>query len=59
MSIRRLENKVLGLLKGGQLFFDVGDVIRVSIGQFYGIEINNFAVNVAKTALWVAESQIF
>ena len=41
------------------MFLDVGDVIRVSIGQFYGIEINNFSVNVAKTALWIAESQIF
>ena len=34
------------------------DPIRVSIGQFYGIEINDFAVTVAKTALWIAESQM-
>ena len=58
VSIRRLENKALELLKGGQMFLDVGDVIRVSIGQFYGIEINDFAVTVAKTALWIAESQM-
>ena len=32
--------------------------IEVSIGQFYGIEINDFAVTVAKTALWIAESQM-
>ena len=32
--------------------------IKVSIRQFYGIEINDFAVNVAKTALWIAESQM-
>ena len=32
--------------------------IQVSIGQFYGIEINDFAVTVAKTALWIAESQM-
>ncbi|MCM1508957.1 MAG: SAM-dependent methyltransferase, partial [Ruminococcus flavefaciens] len=32
--------------------------IKVSIGQFYGIEINDFAVSVAKTALWIAESQM-
>lgn len=32
--------------------------IKVSIGQFYGIEINDFAVTVAKTALWIAESQM-
>src|SRR5699024_8534389 len=32
--------------------------IQVSIGQFYGIEINDFAVTVAKTALWIAENQM-
>lgn len=32
--------------------------IQVSISQFYGIEINDFAVTVAKTALWIAESQM-
>lgn len=37
---------------------NIGDVIKVSIGQFYGIEINDFAVTVAKTALWIAESQM-
>ena len=58
MSIRRLENKALELLTGGQMFLDLGDVIKVSIGQFYGIEINDFAVTVAKTALWIAESQM-
>lgn len=58
MSIRRLENEALELLTGGQMFIDLGDVIKVSIGQFYGIEINDFAVTVAKTALWIAESQM-
>ena len=37
---------------------DVEDIIKVSIDQFYGIEINDFAVTVAKTALWIAESQM-
>lgn len=32
--------------------------IKVSIQQFYGIEINDFAATVAKTALWIAESQM-
>lgn len=40
------------------MVLDTGDVIKVSIGQFYGIEINDFAVTVAKTALWIAESQV-
>ena len=37
---------------------DMNDPIQVSISQFYGIEINDFAVTVAKTALWIAESQM-
>lgn len=44
--------------EGGQIEFDTGEIIKVSIGQFYGIEINDFAVSVAKTALWIAESQM-
>ena len=58
LSLRRLENQVLALLHNNQIVFDVGNPIQVSIGQFYGIEINDFAVTVAKTALWVAESQM-
>ena len=59
LSLRRLENKALELMqKGGQINFELGDVIKVSIDQFYGIEINDFAVTVARTALWIAESQM-
>lgn len=58
ISLRRLENETLSLLHSGQIMLDVGDPIQVSIGQFYGIEINDFAVTVAKTALWIAESQM-
>ncbi len=58
ISLRRLENEALKTVLGDQIILDMGDVIRVSIGQFYGIEINDFAVTVAKTALWIAESQM-
>jgi len=58
ISLRRLENQALELITGGQMLLDLGDIIKVSIGQFYGIEINDFAVTVAKTALWIAESQM-
>ena len=58
ISLRRLENEVLSLLHKGQIVMDLGNPIQVSIGQFYGIEINDFAVTVAKTALWIAESQM-
>ncbi len=60
LSLRRLENDVLAQLTYGQVGFndEHGSPIMVSIGQFYGIEINDFAVTVAKTALWIAESQM-
>ena len=58
ISLRRLENEALSLLHRGQIVMDMGNPIQVSIVQFYGIEINDFAVTVAKTALWIAESQM-
>jgi len=58
LSLRRLENEALQLQQGGQIQIETGGIIKVSIGQFYGIEINDFAVTVAKTALWIAESQM-
>ena len=59
LSLRRLENEVISQLYRGQISMDaVTDPIQVSIAQFHGIEINDFAVTVAKTALWIAESQM-
>ena len=60
VCLRRLENEVLLELHKGQVMFASEETspIQVSISQFYGIEINDFAVTVAKTALWIAESQM-
>lgn len=58
ISLRRLENDVLRCLSNQITMFTDFAPIKVSIGQFYGIEINDFAVTVAKTALWIAESQM-
>lgn len=58
ICLRRLENRVIRELTGGQGFLDLYNPIKVSIKQFHGIEINDFAVTVAKTALWIAESQM-
>lgn len=59
ISLRKLENEILFELQKGQITMGlVKNPIKVSIGQFYGIEINDFAVTVAKTALWIAESQM-
>ncbi|MFI3230753.1 MAG: DNA methyltransferase [bacterium] len=58
LSLRNLENEVLSELLGNQIVIDTEDIIKVSINQFYGVEINDFAVTVGKTALWIAESQM-
>ena len=59
LSLRHLENEVLKQLHGVEIVMgDIYNPIKVSIGQFYGIEINDFAVTVARTALWIAEAQM-
>ena len=59
VSLRRLENEVIAFRNRGQAVIgDFADPIKVSIHQFYGIEINDFAVSVATTALWIAEQQM-
>ena len=60
ISLRRLENEVISLKYHGQKFLGIEQFtpIKVNIRQFYGIEINDFAVTVAMTALWIAESQM-
>ena len=58
LSLRKLENRILEFRnKTGHIDFTYNPIL-VSIGQFYGIEINDFAVSVAKTALWISESQM-
>lgn len=59
VSLRRLENKVIELRNKGQAVIgDFANPVKVDIHQFYGIEINDFAVSVATTALWIAEQQM-
>ncbi len=68
LSLRKIENLVIqekyeyqkDALKGQ---ISIGALenyspIKIDISQFYGIEVNDFAVTVAKTALWIAESQM-
>lgn len=59
LSLRRLENEAIKIMYFGQgMIGEFKDPVKVNIHQFYGIEINDFAVSVAKTALWIAESQM-
>ena len=58
-SLRRLENDTIRIIYGGdRVMGAMADPIKVSINQFYGIEINDFACSVAQTALWIAEAQM-
>ena len=57
LSLRRLENEAIRAFGKDQISLDPSWLIKVNINQFYGIEINDFAVKVATTALWIAESQ--
>lgn len=70
LSLRRLENRVLFELsytgKGagdqtafsGGLFSDAMDLQpKVSLANFHGIELEDYACCVARTALWIAEIQ--
>jgi hypothetical protein len=59
VSLRRLENEVIAMRNKGQAVIgDFANPVKVDIHQFYGIEINDFAVSVATTALWIAEQQM-
>lgn len=58
-SIRRLENEAIKIIYPDRIMGGIFNPIRVSIGQFFGIEINDFACSVAQTALWIAESQMW
>jgi len=61
LSLRRLENEAIRILSQDNMiigFEDDNTWIKVGIHQFYGIEINDFAVATATTALWIAESQM-
>lgn len=65
-SLRRLEMKVIGELPNLGLGDDalrkdgvyLKNPCKVNIRQFYGIEINDFAVQVANTALWISDCQM-
>jgi len=58
ISLRRLENEVIKAIYSIEPLDAFTNPIKISINQFYGIEINDFAVTVATTALWISESQM-
>ena len=56
--LRRLENEALKILYEDRVIGGLTDPVKVSIYQFYGIEINDFACSVSQAALWIAETQM-
>lgn len=58
LSLRRLENEILSIVFNRTERSIFENPIKVNIHQFYGIEINDFAVTVATTALWISEAQM-
>ena len=58
LSLRRLENEIIKQIYSVEQLDAFANPIKVSIHQFYGIEINDFAVTVATTALWISEAQM-
>lgn len=61
LSLRKMENKCLRIIVGNNSALNLDSDIRVKvkIQNYYGIEINDFAVSVARTAMWIAESQMW
>lgn len=59
LSLRRLENRAItAMAHRHQMTLDIDNPIRVKIEQMHGLELNDFAVTVAKTALWISEAQM-
>ena len=58
LSLRRLENEIIKQIYSLEQLDVFKNPIKVNIHQFYGIEINDFAVAVATTALWISEAQM-
>ena len=62
LSLRKMENECLKIIVGDQSTLALNDSttkVQVKIQNFYGIEVNDFAVSVARTAMWIAESQMW
>lgn len=61
-ELRRLELDALAELNkdrlaGGQMVLDIASQIKVNVGQFYGIEYDEFPAQIARVAMWLADHQ--
>lgn len=58
LSLRKMENECIKIIYGNQPLLATTEIVKIKIQNFYGIEINDFAVSVARTAMWIAENQM-
>ena len=55
-ELRRLEHEVIFEdTQGAMSLFEISDMIRIEVSQFYGIEIVPYAVSVARLGLWLMD----
>jgi hypothetical protein len=55
-ELRVLELEVLQELnRSGQMLLDAAEAAKVNVDQFYGIEIDEFPVQIARVALWLTD----
>jgi hypothetical protein len=62
-ELRRLEIDVIKEIHGlrntaAAVKWDVENVVKVNVNQFYGVELEDFPVQIAQTALWLADHQM-
>ncbi|MDR3055395.1 MAG: N-6 DNA methylase [Zoogloeaceae bacterium] len=58
-ELRRLELDVLKMqVTSGQKLLDISHLLKVNVGQFYGIEYEDFPCEIARVGMWLMEHQM-
>lgn len=58
-ELRLLENQLIAQIYGDQRgLLDISTMCRVTVEQFYGIEIEPHAAHIARVALWITDHQL-
>lgn len=57
-ELRALELEVIRELQGIQMVTDISQLVLCDVGQFYGIEIEEFPSQIAQVALWLMDHQM-
>ncbi len=57
-ELRLLELEILKILHKNEQVLDIENIIRLDIDQFFGIEIDEWAAQIAKVAMWLIDHQM-